>query len=185
MDQGGCLQKALAFFPAHTTERNLFQLLHHPNVVAVTDTGEFDGRPFFVMQYIDGETLDQRIPKEGMRLEHAASILKQIGAALEHVHEKGVFHRDLKPTNIMTFTGPAGVENFWIVWSTTPVAELEAVKSEAAGGLTGDTLVRIKQYLTTKAAETKAITYNYNGNQTAIVRARRDLLVALAQFKHR
>lgn len=85
----------------------------------------------------------------------------------------------------MTFSDPAGVENFWIVWSTEPVAELEAVKTEAAGGLTGDTLVKTKQYLTRKAAEIKATTYNYNGNQTAIVRARHDLLVALAQFKHR
>lgn len=430
-------------------ESKALSRIRHPNVVTVTDTGELpDGRPFLVMQYIDGETLDQRIPKEGMRLEHAASILKQIGAALEHVHEKGVFHRDLKPTNIMlrrgtdsvvlvdfgiakvinptlsaslptevsagtlmymspeqlqgkeitaasdiycmavvayemvtgrlpfnsashaqmleqqragvdvkpihlrrdlpskaqqvllrglsfkpqaryhnakqfgdelaqallhvrpdrrawlrvamivlgvallsfvaymhstcrvvpppnssvdyfltvqrtrdgkpyqapsrshgeetfasgdnfrltvktpvdafvyvlreespkenetsfkmifprqtmnhgsaslgadqsidsewmTFEGPAGVENFWIVWSTTPVPELEAVKSEAANGLTGDTLVRVKQYLTTKEAEINAITHNYNSNQTAIVRARRDLLVALAQFKYR
>ena len=88
----------------------------------------------------------------------------------------------------MTFPEPAGVENFWIVWSTTPVTELEAVKDEAfknAGGLTGDTLVRVKQYLTSKNAEIKAITNNYNGNQTAIVRAKRDLLVALAQFQHR
>lgn len=432
-------------------ESHALSLIHHPNVVEVLDTGDFDGRPFFVMQYVDGETLDQRTPKEGMRLEHAASILKQIGAALEHVHEKGIFHRDLKPTNIMlrrgtdsvvlvdfgiarinsadeseatatgvspgtplymspeqinseeitaasdiysmavvayemvtgrrpfepaprsesvrmrrngppvkpkvlrpnlsqkaqdeilrglafkrsaryqnakqfgdnlaqvlretpsdhtvwrkvgvivvgvallsvgiylynkwgggpplsrsfdyfltvqktregepyqapyrshgeemfgrgdkfrltvttpvdafiyvfheespkenatslkmifprpltnggsanlgadksvdaewmTFKEPAGVENFWIVWSTKPVAELESIKGEAfknSGGLTGDTLSRVKQYLTTKAAEIRATTNNYNSNQTAIVRARHDPLVALAQFKYR
>jgi serine/threonine protein kinase len=432
-------------------ESRALSRIHHPNVVEVKDTGELsDGRPFFVMQYIDGETLDQRIPKEGMPLAHAASILKQIGAALEHVHEKGVFHRDLKPGNIMlrrgtdsvvlvdfgiakvidadeaegvtdisagtlvymppeqingeettaasdiysmavvayemvtgrrpfepaspsrfvamqrkglqvkprvlrptlsqkaqdeilhglafkpsaryqnakqfgdelaqsllnkgpngvpwarvamavlgvallsfgvykywtrpivrppnrsfdyfvtvqrkrdgrpyqnpyqshgeetfnsgddyrltvtthvdaflyvfkdgslnengasfkmifprqstnngsatvgadksfetewmTFSESAGVENFWIVWSTTPVPELETVKNEAfkdAGGLTGNTLANVKQYLTKKKAEIDATTYNYNGNQTAIVRAPHDLLVALAQFKHR
>jgi predicted Ser/Thr protein kinase len=414
--------------------------INHHNVVAVTDTGEFEGRPFFVMQYIDGETLEQRIPKQGMRLEHAASILRQIGAALEHVHAKGIFHRDLKPTNIMlrrgtdsvvlvdfgiakvynagageatvtgvlpgtppymspeqikgkeitaasdiysmaviayemvtgrrpfdqqgvrlkptilrrdlsrkaqrimlkglalnpearyqnakqfgdelaqallgepvgptrglkvalvvlgvalvsfgvykywtrrvvqppsrsvnyfltvqrtrgrqlydapfrshgeetfyngdnfrltvttpvdafvyvfydgslkengasftmlfprkatnggsaslgadksfetdwaTFEGPPGSENFWIVWSTSPVPELETVKNEAFnntdGALTGDTLANVKQYLTRKKAEIDATTYNYNDNRTAIVRARSDLLVTLAQFKH-
>jgi len=88
-----------------------------------------------------------------------------------------------------TFEGPPGVENFWLVWSSTPVPELETVKNEAFkdanGGLTGDTLVRVKQYLTKKNAEIKATTNNYNGNQTAVVRARHDLLVALAQFKHR
>lgn len=85
----------------------------------------------------------------------------------------------------MTFKEPAGVENFWLVWSTTVVPELEAVKTEAASGLTGDTLVRVKQYLTTKKAETDKTPYNYNGNQTAVVRAKRDLLVALAQFSYR
>src|ERR1700754_1065590 len=90
-------------------ESKALSRIHHPNVVEVTDTGEFNGRPFFVMQYVDGETLDHRIPKEGMRLEHAASILKQIGAALEHVHEKGIFHRDLKPTNIMLRRGTDSV----------------------------------------------------------------------------
>jgi serine/threonine protein kinase len=88
----------------------------------------------------------------------------------------------------MTFEGPPGVENFWIVWSPAPVAELESIKKEAldnAGRLTGDTLVRVKQYLTTKEAEIDATTVNYNASQTAVVRARHDLLVALAQFKHR
>jgi serine/threonine protein kinase len=87
-----------------------------------------------------------------------------------------------------TFRGPAGAENFWIVWSTAPVIEMDSAATEAAkhndGELTGQTLVTVKQYLTAKEAEINAITYNYNANQTAVVRARYDLLVALAQFKH-
>lgn len=446
------LEDAYAF-QKFKQESKALSLIHHPNVVEVLDTGDLpDGRPYFVMQYVDGETLDQRIPQQGMPLEHAASILKQMGAALEHVHGKGVFHRDLKPTNIMlrrgtdsvvlvdfgiakvinpsaaatamtqvspgtlkymspeqlqseeitatsdiysmgviafemvtgrrpfdatsreklleqqrtgvdvkptvfrrdlppkaqdailkalsfepaaryqnakqfsdnlahalmdstgngtgrwpyvllillgvallsfgaykylnrsggappnrsfsyfltvqrthdgqpyrdrfkshgeetfengdkfrltvtttvpayfyifnegppegdatfkmifprqatnnrsasvgadqsvetewfTFGGPAGAENFWIVWSTSPVDELESARKEAEkhplAALTGDTLVRVKQYLTSKEAEINATTYNYNGNQSAVVRARRDLLIVLAQFKHR
>jgi serine/threonine protein kinase len=89
----------------------------------------------------------------------------------------------------MTFSGSAGAENFWIVWSTSPVAELESVIGEefknSDGALTGQTLVAVKQYLIAKEAEIDATTYNYNANQTAVVRARRDLLVALAQFRHR
>ena len=74
----------------------------HPNVVRILDTGKFaDGRPYIVMQYVDGDTLRSRITNDGMDLKLAASILKQIGAALEHVHAKGIFHRDLKPENIM------------------------------------------------------------------------------------
>lgn len=76
--------------------------LDHPNVVNVLGAGELpDGKPFIVMQYVSGVTLRSQIPMEGMDLERAASILKQIGGALEDVHEKGILHRDLKPENIM------------------------------------------------------------------------------------
>jgi hypothetical protein len=92
-------------------------------------------------------------------------------------------------SNWFRFTDQAGAENFWLVWSTSPVSELDVATREAAnnpeGAITGQTLVAVKQYLVAKQAEIKAITYNYNDNQTAVVRARRDLLVTLAEFKHR
>src|SRR6185369_425620 len=76
--------------------------IDHPGVVRVLDVGQLrDERPYIVMQYVDGETLRAQIPAEGMDLNRVASILKQIGEALEHVHEKGIFHRDLKPENIL------------------------------------------------------------------------------------
>lgn len=76
--------------------------IDHPGVVSVLGAGELpDGKPYIVMQYVSGVTLRSQIPSEGMNLERAASILKQIGAALEDVHERGIFHRDLKPENIM------------------------------------------------------------------------------------
>jgi serine/threonine protein kinase len=76
--------------------------IDHPGVVGVFGAGELpDGKPFIVMQYVSGVTLRSQIPSEGMNLERAAQILKQIGAALDDVHEKGIFHRDLKPDNIM------------------------------------------------------------------------------------
>ena len=88
-----------------------------------------------------------------------------------------------------TFTGPAGAENFWIVWSTSPISELDSASNEAnkhpGGGLTGETLVRVKRYLTAKKAEIDATTYRYKESQKAVVRGKSDLLVTLAQFKHR
>src|ERR1044072_7661154 len=76
--------------------------IDHPGVVNVLGAGELpDRKPYIVMQYVNGVTLRSQIPVEGMDLERAAVILKQIGAALEHVHEQRIFHRDLKPDNIM------------------------------------------------------------------------------------
>ncbi len=76
--------------------------IDHPGVVSVLGAGELpDGKPFIVMQYVKGVTLRSQIPSEGMNLERAASIVKQIGDAIDDVHEKGIFHRDLKPDNIM------------------------------------------------------------------------------------
>lgn len=74
--------------------------LNHPNVVSVLG-GKLSGKPYIVMQYVSGLTLGSQIPHEGMSLERAASILKQIGGTLDYVHEQGIFHRDLKPDNIM------------------------------------------------------------------------------------
>lgn len=91
-------------------EAEALSRIHHTGVVDVLDVGELpDGGPYIVMQYVNGETLRSQIPSDGMNLERAASMLKQIGAALEHVHEKGISHRDLKPENIIVKHGTDSV----------------------------------------------------------------------------
>lgn len=90
--------------------------IDHPGVVNVLGAGELaDGKPYIVMQYVSGVTLRSEIPAEGMDLERAALILEQIGAALENVHEKGIFHRDLKPDNIMLQPFKGGTERIKVV----------------------------------------------------------------------
>ena len=85
--------------------------IDHPGVVNVLSAGQLpDQRPYIAMQYVRGVTLRSQILSEGMNLERAAAILKQIGEALEDIHEKGIFHRDLKPDNIMLQSLSSGME---------------------------------------------------------------------------
>jgi serine/threonine protein kinase len=88
-----------------------------------------------------------------------------------------------------TFRGPAGAENFWLVWSVSPNQELEAARVEALkrpqGGLTGESLVAVTEFLRTRQAEFKSTVFHYKDSQTAVARGKTDTLIALAQFKHR
>lgn len=107
-------------------------------VVDVSDRGQLpDGRPYIVMQYVDGETLRSQIPNEGMDLGRAASILKKVGAALEHAHQNGIFHRDVKPENIMLTHGSDSVVliDFGIARVMDSVVALSTVGGASAGTL--------------------------------------------------
>src|SRR5215213_4972275 len=92
-------------------------------------------------------------------------------------------------TNWNTFSGRPGTENFWIVWSTLRVSELELAKIEAFkhrdGGLTGETLDTVKKFLTTKAAEVNVKTSRDKQTQRTTLRGQGDVLVKLVELKHR
>ena len=75
--------------------------LNHPNICAVYDVGEADGRPFLVMELLDGETLGVYIGKKPVETKAALALARQIVDALEAAHSKGILHRDIKPGNIM------------------------------------------------------------------------------------
>ena len=97
-------------------EKEALARVDHPGVVGILDNGELpDGKPYLVMQYIDGSTLRSQIRPEGMPLENAAEVIKQIGRALAAAHDKGIFHRDLKPENIMLQRYGAGEEQVKII----------------------------------------------------------------------
>src|SRR5262249_52079136 len=90
--------------------------LNHPGIVSVLDSGETpDGRPFLVMEYIEGTTLRSLIRPSGMKLGCVADILRQVGRALDAAHQKGIWHRDLKPENILIQTFGDGEQRIKLI----------------------------------------------------------------------
>jgi HD-like signal output (HDOD) protein/tRNA A-37 threonylcarbamoyl transferase component Bud32 len=81
--------------------------IRHPNLVEVSDLGTHAGRPFIVMEFLDGETLEGRLLRK-LRLgpEETVHIARQMASALGAAHDRGLVHRDLKPANVMLLDHP-------------------------------------------------------------------------------
>jgi DNA helicase-2/ATP-dependent DNA helicase PcrA len=75
--------------------------LTHPHILTIYEVGEDDGKPYIAMEYIEGETLRQKIKANSLQLKEAVDIAIQIAAGLARAHELGIIHRDLKPENLM------------------------------------------------------------------------------------
>ena len=73
----------------------------HPNVCTVHEIDEHNGRVFIAMEFVEGESLDNRIEQGPLPLKDALEIARQIALGLEAAHEKGVVHRDIKPGNVI------------------------------------------------------------------------------------
>lgn len=90
------------FLERFVREADLGRALHHPNIIRIFDRGQVGEIPYFAMELIDGETLRDRLDRDG-RLDPilATSVTARVAEALDYAHHKGVIHRDLKPSNIM------------------------------------------------------------------------------------
>ncbi len=108
-------------------EAKTISSLNHPHICTLYDIGEQDGIDFLVMEYLEGETLAQRLQKGALPLDQALQVAIEIADALDKAHRQGITHRDLKPGNIMLTKAGAKLLDFGL-------AKLKPV--EAAGGLT-------------------------------------------------
>jgi hypothetical protein len=129
-----------------TREARTAARLSHPYIVPIHSVDEIGGFVFYVMAYVDGETLAQRVARRGpIQPDDASRILREVAWALAYAHGQGVVHRDIKPANILleAGTGRAMVTDFGIARLTqttgeTAVGELlgtpEYMSPEQAGG---------------------------------------------------
>jgi serine/threonine-protein kinase len=89
--------------------------LQHPHILPLFDSGEADGFLFFVMPHVDGESLRARLDREGqLPIGEAVAVAAKVAGALDHAHEHGVIHRDVKPANILLHGGEPLVADFGI-----------------------------------------------------------------------
>ena len=119
--------------------------LQHPHILPLFDSGEADGLLFYVMPYVEGETLRERLERERqLPVDDAVRIASDVAEALDHAHRQGVVHRDMKPANILLRDGQPLVADFGI-----------ALAVGAAGGsrLTGTGIsVGTPQYMSPEQA---------------------------------
>src|SRR6185437_8470303 len=71
--------------------------LNHPHILTIYEVGEDEGKPYIAMEYVEGQTLRQKITSSGLQLKDAVDIALQIAEGLAKAHEAGIIHRDLKP----------------------------------------------------------------------------------------
>jgi len=89
--------------------------LQHPHILSLFDSGEAAGTVFYVMPYVEGENLRDRIKREHqLPVNEAVQIAREVADALQYAHEHGVIHRDIKPENILLHGGHALVADFGI-----------------------------------------------------------------------
>jgi len=122
------------------TERFLREItlaakLEHPHILAIHDSGEADGLLYYVMPYVEGESLRQRLEREKqLSVDEALQISREVADALSCAHSRGVIHRDIKPENILLQSGHAVVADFGIARAVTAAGGAKLTETGLAIG---------------------------------------------------
>src|SRR5436309_2705690 len=82
-------------------EARLAARLQHPHVIQVYETGHVNGLPYVALQYVDGCSLAQRCKRQPLSVDEAVRCLAAVARAVDHLHQHGIVHRDVKPSNIL------------------------------------------------------------------------------------
>ena len=137
-------------------EARAISQLDHPHICALYDVGDQAGTAYLVMQYLEGETLADRLARSAMPLDQALTIAIEVGSALDKAHRAGIVHRDLKPGNIMLTKTGAKLLDFGLAKSSTPIlsnAGLSALPTTPPNLTAQGTIVGTFQYMAPEQIE--------------------------------
>jgi eukaryotic-like serine/threonine-protein kinase len=116
-----------------TREIEIAAALNHPHILPLYDSGSANGVLFYAMPYVTGESLRQKLSRERqLSIDNSIGIVRQVAAALDHAHDRGLIHRDIKPENILIHEGEAMVTDFGIALA----ADMAPSERLTRGGLT-------------------------------------------------
>ncbi len=89
------------FLARFQREARVVAKLEHPHIVPIYDFAEHEGRPYLVMKFVEGETLKARLKRGVMTPDQIVEVVEAVGHALTYAHQRGVLHRDVKPSNVL------------------------------------------------------------------------------------
>src|SRR5262245_43807075 len=118
-------------------EARTISSLNHPNICALVEVGRADGTDYVVTEYVEGETLAQRLTRGPIELEEALKIAIQVADALDTAHRHGVAHRSLSPSNIMLTPGGVKLLDFGLAALNQPTGPALSVSSLPTRTATG------------------------------------------------
>jgi eukaryotic-like serine/threonine-protein kinase len=139
-------------------EAKTISKLSHPHICALYDVGESDGTEYLVMEYLEGETLTQRLARGPLPAEQVLRYGMEMAEALDQAHRQGIVHRDLKPGNVMVTKGGVKLLDFGLAKVVAPVTPVSGVTSlptvQGSPDLTqGGTILGTFQYMAPEQLE--------------------------------
>ena len=142
-------------------EARLLAALNHPGIATLHGLEEAEGKPFLVMELVEGETLAERTARGPLSVNEALTISQQIAEALEAAHEKGVIHRDLKPANIkVDAEGRVKVLDFGLAKAfadEVPEGELSASPTLSRDATRAGVILGTAAYMSPEQAKGRAV----------------------------